>query len=71
MVTLGAIKGSTGMRKCAFCRYYYDPTNEAISPKRGTRDVWEYKTKIAKPCQKKANRNVESQATCPWFECKL
>ena len=63
--------GAPSMRKCAFCRYYYDPVNEVISPKRGTRDSWEYKTNIAKPCLKKANRNVQSQSTCPSFECKL
>lgn len=42
MTWLTARKGSTGMKKCAFCKHYFDPTFEVIAPKRGMKDVWEY-----------------------------
>ena len=35
MATVLARKDSTGMKKCAFCMYFYDPVNEVIAPKRG------------------------------------
>lgn len=64
-------KNSPGMKKCAFCRHFYDPMSEAVSPKRGQKDTWEYRTHIRKPCRVKANREVESQAVCPKFESRL
>ena len=33
MTWLTARKGSTGMKKCAFCKHYFDPTFEVIAPK--------------------------------------
>ena len=34
MTWLTARKGSTGMKKCAFCKHYFDPTFEVIAPKK-------------------------------------
>jgi len=50
---------------------FYDPTNDAISPKRGMKDVWEYQTQIKKPCLKRNNMETVSQNVCPKYECKL
>jgi len=61
----------SGIKKCAFCKYYYDPLNEAIAPKRGQNGVWEYETNVMKPCNKLSNRDVASQSACHRFECKL
>lgn len=71
MATILARKDSPGMRKCAFCKFFYDPVNEVIAPKRGQKDMWEFATRVKKPCTQKANREVESQSICPKYECKL
>lgn len=56
------------MRRCAFCKYWYDPTCEAIRPARGQ---WEYKMGVKKPCRLKHNVETKSSLFCPKFECKL
>lgn len=66
-----ARKNSPSMKHCAFCKYFYDPANTVIAPKRGQKDVWEYLVKEKRPCLQKNNRETESQMTCPRFECKL
>ena len=71
MAKMLAKVGSTPMRKCAFCKYYYDPASEAINPKRGMKDIWEYETQIRKPCLKRNNMETASQNLCSKYECKL
>lgn len=71
MVKSLARLGAGAMRRCAFCKHYYDPTNSVISPKRGMKDMWEYQTQIKKPCLKRNNMEVASQSVCPKYECKL
>lgn len=66
-----AKKGTGGMKKCAFCTNWYDPVNEAIAPKKGMQDMWEYSVGIRKPCKAKANTLVPSQNYCSKFECKI
>lgn len=34
------------IKKCAFCKYWYDPTNSAISPRSPKINLWEYDDKI-------------------------
>lgn len=71
MAKLIAEEGKSSIKKCAFCKYYYDPTNEVISPRRGARGKWEYDSNAVKPCREKFNSNVSAQHTCSKFECKL
>ena len=71
MAKMLAKLGGGAMRRCAFCKNFYDPTNDAISPKRGMKDVWEYQTQINKPCLKINNMETVSQNVCPKYECKL
>ena len=61
----------TGMKKCAFCKHYFDPTFEVIAPKRGIKDVWEYERGVKKPCLLRNNREMQSQMTCPKFEVRI
>lgn len=66
-----ATEGGPAMKKCAFCKHFYDPTNSTINPKRGTKGVWEYESHIKKPCIAKNNIIVASHQTCPKYECKI
>ena len=63
--------GGNAIRKCAFCKYYYDPTNSVINPKRGMKDMWEYETGIRKPCTARNNMDMPSHNTCPKYVCKI
>ena len=58
------------VKKCAICKHWYDPTNEAIRPKSPKVNLWEYDNKARKMCLK---RNVETPgfSVCGKFECKL
>ena len=42
MARFAVLKQSLGIKKCAFCKYYYDPSYTVISPKKGQKNVWEY-----------------------------
>ena len=39
---------SNSVHKCAFCNYWYDPTNFAIAPR--NKLFWEYYPKAVKRC---------------------
>lgn len=71
MSRLSARKGSNAIRKCAFCKYYYDPTYEVIAPKKGLKDMWEYDRGVKKPCLMRSNRDVESHMSCSKFETRI
>ena len=62
------------IRICAFCKYWYDPTNSAIFPKFPQQGLWEYDREAKFPCLKNSNaRNLKpSHANaCDKFECKI
>lgn len=58
------------IKKCAFCRHWYDPTNSAIRPRSAAVGLWEFDPTVTKPC---AVRPGERKAfyCCPDFACKL
>ena len=58
------------MKKCAFCKHWYDPTNSAINPKMPNMGIWEYDGNARKKC---LIRNVEQKGGefCGRFELKL
>lgn len=62
--------GSVKVKMCAFCKYWYDPNNEAISPKSPAIGLWEYDEKAKRKCMK-SGLNVSSRASCKRFECKI
>lgn len=57
-------------KKCAFCKYWYDPTNSAISPRSPRINLWEYNEKCKNKCLKK-NFETAASAFCGSYVCKL
>lgn len=57
------------IKKCAFCKNWYDPANSAIEPQKGP-GMWKCDTTVKNKCRVK---NVQTVAmhTCSKFECKL
>ena len=58
------------VKKCAFCKYWYDPTNSAINPKSPAIGQWEIIPNIKNKCLK-TNLNMASTAFCSRYECKM
>ena len=63
------VRGNAG-RKCAFCKYWKDPENLAISPREPEIGLWECDGNMKNECEK---RNTIKMATdfCLKFETKL
>ena len=57
-------------KKCAVCKYWYDPTNEAINPKSPQINVWEYDERVRRICLQKG-MNMAASANCEKYVCKL
>ena len=62
--------GNIKTRMCVFCKYWYDPTNESISPKAPQIGLWEYDEKAKRKCLK-SGLNMSSKAFCGKYECKI
>lgn len=58
------------VKKCAFCKYWYDPNNSAISPRASKINLWDYDDKCKMKCMKK-NYEIKASAFCSEYECKL
>lgn len=56
------------VRKCAFCKKWYDPTNSAIAPRRG-HNFWDYDPKMKKKCSYLGRETIASNS-CSQFELK-
>lgn len=54
--------------RCAFCKYWYDPTNSVIDLKYAK--IWEYDPMVRKQCQLK-NMKTIAQGTCSKFVSKI
>ncbi|MCF0128438.1 MAG: hypothetical protein HUJ70_07685 [Pseudobutyrivibrio sp.] len=57
-------------KRCAFCKYWYDPTNSAIVPKSPKINMWQFNEKAKMKCLKK-NFETKASAFCLDYECKL
>jgi len=57
-------------KKCAFCKYWYDPTNEHIAPKAPNINVWTYETSARCKCIKR-NLTMSSTNSCAHYDCKV
>ena len=64
-----ATLGNPSMKKCALCKYLYDPTCEMIAP--STAGRLKYKMGVKRPCRLKKNVEMKSSISCSNFECKL
>ncbi len=58
------------IKKCAFCKHWYDPTNSAISPRSPKVNLWEFDEKAKHTCMKK-NYDTQATAFCNNYDCKL
>jgi hypothetical protein len=52
------------IKKCAFCKNWYDPTNSAIAPKSPTIGLWEIKDINQKSMCMKRNIKMPANAFC-------
>lgn len=59
-----------GVKLCAFCKYWYDPTNQNIAPKRPVHGIWEYDAKAKCTCLLKSTQ-TNGKDFCNKYECKL
>ena len=57
-------------KKCAVCKYWYDPTNSAIMPRAPQINLWEYDDKAKRMCLKKGSM-VSAGRFCGKYCCKL
>ena len=57
-------------KKCAFCKYWFDPTLSAIKPENPKINLWSYDSKQKRICTKK-NFEMNADATCGMYESKL
>lgn len=57
-------------KKCALCKYWYDPTNSAIEPKIPSANIWSMDETQKRKCLKK-NSDMRAWVSCPKYECKL
>ncbi len=58
------------VKKCAFCKYWYDPANTAIQPKSPTINMWLYDESVKNKCLKR-NVDIRASSFCGKYECKL
>lgn len=58
-------------RKCAFCKYWYDPTNSAIEPKTPAVGLWKITSPSAKCKCTKKNLSTLATSFCNYYECKI
>lgn len=59
-------------KKCAFCKYWYDPTNSAIKPEAPSIGMWKIiDTTKKNTCLKRNNSPMPASAFCSEYECKL
>lgn len=55
---------------CAFCKYWYDPTNQYIQPSDPLHNIWKYETDAKCLCMKK-NYPMGAGFNCSKYECKI
>lgn len=59
-------------KKCAFCKYWYDPASSAIAPRAPKIDLWEIKDTNQKSMCLKKNIPMSANAFCSTdYEKKL
>ncbi len=56
--------------KCAFCKHWYDPTNEGIRPKQPAAGFWEFDPNRRSLCDIR-NSEMAGAQFCGKFESKV
>lgn len=57
-------------KKCAFCKYWYDPTNAYINPRNPRMNLWELDSNATCICIQK-NIKLPASSVCSKYECKI
>ena len=68
MMTM-TLRGNSN-KKCAFCKHWYDPTNQYIKPKTPSLGMWQYESSAKCMCLLK-NIQMPASHQCPKFENKI
>jgi hypothetical protein len=55
---------------CAFCKYWYDPTNQHIKPKNPMGGFWEFDMNAVCLCQKWSLKK-RANASCKFYDPKV
>jgi hypothetical protein len=58
------------LRYCAFCKYWYDPTNSFIRPTAPLIKEWDFDTDAKALCMKRSIQK-KAIAICGQYECKI
>ncbi len=58
------------VKKCAFCKNWYDPTNGVINPRSPVINLWEFDDRAKKKCLKK-NIEMPAGGSCNNYCCKV
>lgn len=69
MMTAFKLNGNKNQR-CAFCKYWYDPTNQYIQPQDAKNNLWKFETTAKCKCLK-YNLLKGSGMRCNKFENKI
>lgn len=57
-------------QRCAFCKYWYDPTNQYIRPQDPKHNLWKFETNVKCLCLK-CNLQKGAGMRCDKFENKI
>ena len=57
-------------KKCAFCKFWFDPTLSAVKPETPSCNMWSYDASQKRVCTKK-NFEMAANGTCGMFDNKL
>ncbi len=57
-------------KRCAFCKHWYDPSNECIEPQAPSIGMWKYDSSAKRKCLKK-NLNMSAIGNCSNYQCKV
>ena len=57
-------------KRCAFCKYWYDPTNQYIRPQNPKNGIWKFETTARCVCLK-TNLEMGAGMQCSKFENKI
>ncbi len=58
------------VKKCAFCKHWYDPTNSYIRPRVPQAGTWEYDDKAKRKCML-AGYDKSADSFCKDYACKI
>ena len=57
-------------KMCAFCEYWYDPTQKYISPQNARANIWSYDKYAWSSCIK-YNLKKNAQGYCKSYKCRV